>query len=215
MKYGDALELDVGPQIMDRTNNMPLQMKMKMSSSPIEAPFDVESYLNEKIGIVPGEGGALDVLESSPKVREVSFGWSNPDLAQRGRLSYDRPTDPSAIKAIQDVDYTGLIKDSLLKLMDRARLSTGDVLVNNPVGLADGNFKRAKTYMREGFGMPDASSGQMYGKITGDGALSPVQIYSAEPALMENLKWKFDNVGLQRARAYLMSKNAMASLGNI
>ena len=201
MEYGKSLEVDVGPQIMDRTNNMPLQMKMKLMNSPVDAPFDVDRYIQEQIGIVPGIGGALDVLESAPNVREISFGWHDP--TKRSGMSFKTPTDPSAKQAIKELGMQELLKAAQLKLMDRAGMSAGDLLVNTPVGLADGNYKRTKTYMAQGFGAPDASSGQMYGKITGDGSLSPVQIYSAEPTLMENLKWHIDNEALKRASAAL------------
>ena len=57
-------------------------------------------------------------------------------------------------------------------------MTPGDILKAAPIGLSDGDTRRALTYMRQGFGAPDRWSGQMYAQIGRDGTLQPVQLLS-------------------------------------
>ena len=197
---GNGLSLPVGPKLIDSTGR-PLQMKMKMDDSPVYAPYDADAYTQDGIGIVTGDNGILDTLSNTPLVKEVAFGWDAPN--KRSGIAYERSTDPAIRKQLADLDMASLLKDTQMQLMDRAGMSSGDLLSNNPVGLSDGNFKRAKSYMMQGYGAPDASSGQMFARIGGDGGLSPVQLYSADPDLMKNLGWANNNEAIKRARGLL------------
>jgi len=201
VKGSSGLAIPVGPKLTD-SSGRPLQMKMKMEDTPVYAPFDADSYTQDGIGIVTGDGGAIDTLSNTPLVKEVSFGWDDPK--KRSGISFDRPNDPAVKRQLAELDMASLLKDAQIKLMDRAGLSAGDLLANSPVGLSDGDFRRAKTYMMQGYGAPDASSGQMFGRIGGDGGLSPVQLYSADPGLLSNLGWDNNNAAVRKARGLLL-----------
>ncbi len=201
IKGGKGLAIPVGPKLVD-TSGRPLQMKMKMEETPVYAPYDADAYTQDGIGIVTGESGILDTLSNTPLVREVSFGWDDPK--KRSGISFDRPNDPEVKRQLADLDMASLLKDAQMQLMDRAGMSSGDLLANSPVGLSEGDFKRAKTYMMQGYGAPDASSGQMFARIGGDGSLSPVQLYSADPALMNNLGWANNNAAVKKAQGLLL-----------
>jgi hypothetical protein len=201
IKGSGGLVIPVGPKLTDSAGR-PLQMKMKMEETPVYAPYDADAYTQDGIGIVTGDSGILDTLSNTPLVREVSFGWDDPK--KRSGISFDRPNDSEVRKQMADLDYASLLKDAQLELMDRAGMGTGDLLANSPVGLSDGDFKRAKTYMMQGYGAPDASSGQMFARIGGDGGLSPVQLYSADPGLMSNLGWANNNGAVKKAQGLLL-----------
>lgn len=200
IKGSAGLAIPVGPKLVDRSGR-PLQMKMKMEDTPVYAPYDADAYTQDGIGIVTGDSGIMDTLSNTPLVKEVSFGWDDPK--KRSGISFDRPNDPAVKRQLADLDMASLLKDAQLKLMDRAGMSAGDLLANSPVGLSDGDFRRAKTYMMQGYGAPDASSGQMFARIGGDGGLSPVQLYSADPTLMSNLGWANNNAAVKRAQSLL------------
>ena len=200
VKGGSGLALPVGPKLTD-SSGRPLQMKMKMEDTPVYAPYEADAYTRDGIGIITGDGGTMDTLSNTPLVKEVSFGWDDPK--KRSGISFDRPNDPAVRRQLADLDMASLLKDAQMKLMDRAGMSAGDLLANSPVGLSDGDFRRTKTYMMQGYGAPDASSGQMFGRIGGDGGLSPVQLYSADPALMSNLGWDNNNAAVRKAQSLL------------
>ena len=198
---GRALSMNVGPQLVDSTGR-PLQMKMKIEDAPIYAPEDYGSrYTQDGIGIVTGGGGIMDALQNTPLVKEVSFGWDDPK--RRAGMSFDKTPDSVVRRQLADVGMSGLLKEAQQEIMGRAGMQSGDLLSANPVGLMDGDLKRATSYMAQGFGAPDASSGQMFARLGGDGSLSPVQLYSAEPELMNGLKWSIDNEKVRRAQALL------------
>ena len=200
IKGNSGLAIPVGPKLTD-SSGRPLQMKMKMEDTPVYAPYDADAYTQDGIGIVTGDGGIMDTLGNTPLVKEVSFGWDDPK--KRSGISFDRPNDPAVKRQLAELDMASLLKDAQMKLMDGAGMSAGDLLANSPVGLSDGDFRRAKTYMMQGYGVPDASSGQMFGRIGGDGSLSPVQLYSADPALMSNLGWDNNNAAVRKAQSLL------------
>lgn len=200
IKGSAGLAIPVGPKLVD-SSGRPLQMKMKMEDTPVYAPYDADAYTQDGIGIVTGDSGIMDTLGNTPLVKEVSFGWDDPK--KRSGISFDRPNDPAVRKQLAELDMASLLKDAQLKLMDRAGMSAGDLLANSPVGLSDGDFRRAKTYMMQGYGAPDASSGQMFARIGGDGGLSPVQLYSADPTLLSNLGWANNNAAVKRAQSLL------------
>lgn len=200
IKGSAGLAIPVGPKLTD-SSGRPLQMKMKMEDTPVYAPYDADAYTQDGIGIVTGDSGIMDTLGNTPLVKEVSFGWDDPK--KRSGISFDRPNDPAVRKQLAELDMASLLKDAQLKLMDRAGMSAGDLLANSPVGLSDGDFRRAKTYMMQGYGAPDASSGQMFARIGGDGGLSPVQLYSADPTLLSNLGWSNNNAAVKRAQSLL------------
>lgn len=195
------LAIPVGPKLKDSTGR-PMQMKMEMAHTPIYATFFAEGYRKDGIGIVTGDGGVWDSLNDTPLVREIAFGWDDPK--KRYGMSFDQTNDPAVRRQLADLNMQSLLKDAQLKLMDRAGMSSGDLLANSPVGLSDGDFRRTKTYMMQGYGAPDASSGQMFARIGGDGGLSPVQLYSADPALMSNLGWDNNNQAVRKAQGLLL-----------
>ena len=200
IKGGSGLAIPVGPKLSDSAGR-PLQMKMKMEDGPVYAPFDADAYTRDGIGIVTGDSGIIDILSSTPLVKEVSFGWDDPK--KRSGMSFDQPNDPAVRRQLADLNMQSLLKDAQLKLMDRSGMSSGDLLTNSPVGLSDGDFRRAKKYMRQGYGAPDASSGQMFARIGGDGGLSPVQLYSADPGIMNDLGWANNNAAVRKAQSLL------------
>jgi len=199
-KGGSGLAIPVGPKLTDSTGR-PLQMKMQINSSPMFTPSSANDYTRDGIGIVTGDSGTLDTLSHTPIVNEISFGWDNPK--KRYGMSFEQPNDSAIRRQLADLNMQSLLKDAQLELMNRTGMSSGDLLTNNPVGLSDGDFRRAKKYMRQGYGAPDASSGQMFARIGGDGGLSPVQLYSADPGIMTNLGWANNNAAVRKAQSLL------------
>ncbi len=136
------LAIPVGPKLKDSTGR-PMQMKMEMAHTPIHAPFFAEGYRKDGIGIVTGDGGVWDSLNDTPLVREIAFGWDDPK--KRYGMSFEKPNDSVIRRQLAVLNMQSLLKDAQLKLTDRAGMSSGDLLSNYPVGLSDGDFRRAKT----------------------------------------------------------------------
>ena len=201
LKGGKSIATNVGPQLVG-PDGRPLQMKMKIEDAPIYAPEDDGSrYTSDNIGIVTGQGGAIDALENTPLVKEISFGWADPK--RRAGMSFDKTQDSSVRRQLADIGMADLLKQAQIDLMHKAGMQQGDLLSANPVGLMDGDFARAKSYMAQGFGVPDSSLGQQLARVGKDGELAPVQIYSAEPGIMEGLNWTINNEAVRRARGQL------------
>ena len=199
-----SLTLPVGPVLTDSRGN-PLQMAMALTPSYVPAA-PVDMMLRDGVGIMPGSGGTLSAISgnSSPLARGIEFGWTPPQ-GLPGVLDYRQSKDPEILKQSRDIDYKTLLRDTQVELMQRGGLRSGDLLHNTPEGQADGDYRRARAYMLNGYGMPDAGDGSMYAQIRSDGGLSPVQIYSPDPSMMKALNWTINNEAIQRAQRQMPS----------
>jgi len=201
-----SLTLPVGPVLTDSQGN-PLQMAMNLKPSYVPAA-PVNMFLKEGVGMMPGNGGTFSAISgnSSPLARSIDFGWTSPQGPSgdsdvwRAGIDYTQSKDPEIRKQSRDIDYKTLLRDAQVELMQRGGLRSGDILHNTPVGQAEGDYKRARAYMLNGYGMPDAGDGSMYAQIRSDGGLSPVQIYSPDPSMMKALNWTINNEAIQRAQ---------------
>ena len=184
---GAVIARKIGPVVQGLDGN-PLQMEMRLAPGFVDPVYDAAMYRKQGIGAVPGEMGTIDALTrmDPQKVREISFGWSTPQRAGsgQGKLRYGK------VQGSQGVDYQGMLKAAHESLLEEGKLRAGDLLTAMPQGLADGDFRRALTYLNQGYGMPDQSSGLMSGQLTSSGGVRPVQLFSAEPALMNRMRFK-------------------------
>jgi hypothetical protein len=144
-------------------------------------------YRQEGIGAISGERGTLDALEAAnpQKVREISFGWRPAESeAGSGKLMYRDNVNTYG------VDYKSKLQAAKESLLEQAGMEAGDLITAIPYGFADGDLRRARTYLRQGYGLPDASSGVMVGQLQSNGGLLPVQLYTPEATFMKRLGFK-------------------------
>ena len=185
----------IGP-VLENAQGQPLQMTMKLEPGFLTDVMDPGQYRDQGIGVVPGVGGALSLLESRPKqIRETGFGWSDPS-GKSVRLNYKDP-DPVLRAAIKDsqFNYHGALQAAHAELMQEAGLQRGDLLMNSPYGLGrrdesgKPDITRAVNYMRQGFGAADGTKLQV-AQLGPGRSLNPVQMYTTHPQLMEMLGLK-------------------------
>ena len=185
--YRGPIARKVGP-ILSGPDGRPVQMEMTLDQGIVDAVYDPERYRVTGIGAVPGQRGTIDALENSTpqKVREIAFGWTTPELAGTGRggMSYDNTVDT------RGVDFKRKLQEVKESLLEQAGMQAGDLISAVPYGLAEGDLKRAMTYVRQGYGLPDASSHVMYGQLQSDGSLQPVQLFTPEASMMKRLGFK-------------------------
>ncbi len=77
-------------------------------------------------------------------------------------------------------------------MMRKAGMGPGDVLYNNPIGTLNGDYRRAKTYMRQGFGAPTADNEQ-FARLDAMGRLVPIQPWNADQGLAKSMGWSMAN----------------------
>ena len=180
---GVVLARKVGPQLVG-AEGQPLQMEMRLANGFVDPVYDAAMYRSQGIGAVRGELGTLDALArmDPQKVREISFGWRPAGSAVgQGKLNYDNSVDT------RGVDFKSKLQAVKESLLEQSGMQAGDLVTAMPYGLADGDQRRALTYLRQGYGLPDASSGAMFGQLQGDGTLQPVQLYTPEASMMKRL----------------------------
>ena len=173
---GSIAETTLGPVV--ETSRGPVKMQLVLGDEGFFnlGPRDIRELDRREIGQM-GPTGLQDALADTRKVIDVSFSMIDPGGVPVFR--YDPITEPAAKKQIQAAGgYTKPMMEALYKLIGQTGMQPGDILKAAPIGLVDGDTRRALTYMRQGFGAPDRMSGQMYAQIGRDGTLQPVQLLS-------------------------------------
>lgn len=180
-----AMELDAA-RTMGQLVGQPVngqQLLMQLRPAGLMLPFDAADA--RQLGARQVTQQAEQLLDEPPQaVREVLFGWvpegqGHPDLPRK--MSYQQQSGAGPAKAELEQAMRGLV--------ERAGMQSGDLLVNTPYGLMDGDYRRALAYMRQGFGAPDAM-GQQLARIGTGGQLVPEQVLSTLPALTERMGWR-------------------------
>ena len=97
---------------------------------------------------------------------EISFGWEAPD----GRMFYGELSQ--GMRPPMGAVATDL-KKALPELLDEMGLQEGDLVRNQPLGVGQGDYRRAMTYARQGFGPVDNEGLGQLARINSSGGLSP------------------------------------------
>ena len=164
------------------------QMAMRLSPAQLSVPDTAEQAARHGIRTVPGQLGALaDPVDAPRHMLGVDFGWVNEGDAL-GSLSYHEPKTQQGLEFMRSQRYAGQLQEALPYLMAKAGMGPGDVLYNNPIGTLNGDYRRAKTYMRQGFGAPTADNEQ-FARLDAMGRLVPVQPWNADQGLVKSMGW--------------------------
>jgi hypothetical protein len=134
---------------------------------------------------VPGEivSDRVDGLIDRPPagMGEISFGWEAPD----GRMFYGEL--PQGMRPPMGAVATDL-KKALPELLDEMGLQEGDLVRNQPVGVGQGDYRRAMTYARQGFGPVDGDGYGQLARINSSGGLSPELLIPAHQGYSEHFR---------------------------
>ncbi len=134
---------------------------------------------------VPGEivSDRVDQLIDRPPagMGEISFGWEAPD----GRTFYGEL--PQGMRPPMGAVATDL-KKALPELLDEMGLQEGDLVRNQPVGVGQGDYRRAMTYARQGFGPVDGDAWGQLARINSSGGLSPELLIPAHQGYAEHFR---------------------------
>ena len=165
------------------------QMAMRLHPKLLEVPVDVAQAERWGVRAVPGQLDALaEQLNAPRQMRTVDFGWVE-EGRPLGEIVYTREmTTPEAREHQRQQQYAKQLRAALPQLMAEARMGPGDVLYNNPTGTLDGDYTRAKTYMRYGFGAPTAENEQ-FARLDAMGQPVAIQPFNADVGLMRSMGW--------------------------
>ena len=168
------------------------QMAMRLSPTSMNAPETVQQAANFGVRVVPGQ---LDELTDPNKgdvprqMMGVDFGWVPEGDPLAYEMNYDdRMMTPEYRRFLHRQQYAAQLKAALPELMAQAGMRPGDVLYNNPVGTLNGDYTRAKTYVRNGFGVPTADNEQ-FARIDAMGKLVPIQPFNADVGMVRSMGW--------------------------
>lgn len=130
--------------------------------------------------VAPERVAAL--LQQPPKrFGEVSFGWVDPAKPD-GQLVYEAP----GVQAQQGQALAPLVQQAVPQALAKAGFEPGDLVMNQPVGLWEGDYRRAKRYMTQGFGLPDVA-GEQLARLDQQLRFTPELLTPAYPGLLEQL----------------------------
>jgi hypothetical protein len=172
------------------------QMAMRLNPVQISGPSSVRQAANFGVRTpVKSSEEALTQLEqlaldgNAPRqMMGVDFGWV-PEGNMRGDMVYTRElTTPEAREHQKQQRYAQQLKAALPQLMEQAGMRPGDVLYNNPVGTLNGDYTRAKGYLRYGFGAPTADNEQ-FARLDAMGRPVAIQPFNADAGLVRSMGW--------------------------
>ncbi len=169
--------------------HMGKQMALRLSPAQLTVPATVQQAENFGVRAVPGQLDALaDPVDAPRHMLGVDFGWVNEGDAL-GDMSYGKARTPAGQKWVAKQQYARQLQAALPELMAQAGMRPGDVLYNNPIGTLNGDYSRAKTYMRSGFGAPTTDNEQ-FARLAANGQLVPVQPFMADQGIVRSLGWQ-------------------------
>ena len=165
------------------------QMAMRLHPVQMTAPQSVQQAANFGVRVVPGQLDALSEQLNAPRqMMGVDFGWVDEGRAL-GEMDFTREMmTPEERAFVAKQRYAGQLRAALPELMQKAGMGPGDVLYNNPVGTPNGDYTRAKTYLRYGFGAPTADNEQ-FARLDAMGRPVPIQPFNADTGLVSSMGW--------------------------
>ena len=169
--------------------HMGKQMALRLSPAQLTVPATVQQAANFDVRAVPGQLDALaDPVNAPRHMLGVDFGWVNEGDAL-GDMSYGKARTPEGQRWVAKQRYAAQLQAALPELMAQAGMRAGDVLYNNPIGTLNGDYTRAKTYMRSGFGAPTTDNEQ-FAQLAANGELVPIQPFMADQGIVRSLGWQ-------------------------
>ena len=169
--------------------HMGKQMALRLSPAQLTVPATVQQAANFDVRAVPGQLDALaDPVDAPRHMLGVDFGWVNEGDAL-GDMSYGKARTPEGQRWVARQRYAAQLQAALPELMAQAGMRSGDVLYNNPIGTLNGDYTRAKTYMRSGFGAPTTDNEQ-FARLAANGQLVPIQPFMADQGIVRSLGWQ-------------------------
>ena len=181
---GDRVGVTIGDPFMGK------QMAMRLSPSGPSVPATVEDADFWGYRSVPGQLEQLAAPEFAPQqFRAVDFGYVDEGQPLSESIIYQSPRTEAGKEFAAGQGFKQQLRAALPQLVERAGMKPGDVLINTPEGMADSDYRRALTYMRQGFGLP-ANEHQQMARLTAGGELMPIQPFMANQALVRALGWK-------------------------
>lgn len=165
----------VGPVVHDR------RMLMQLRPGAPQVPWTTDEAGELLARQVPAR--VAEVVHTPPhQSREVVFGWADP------AVNPDRPVKLSYGALDGAPHLAAELREAQAALMARAGLVEGDLLVNSPVGLRDGDYRRALAYMRAGYG-PPTRLGDQLARVGPGGQLIPELLTNVDPNLAIRMGW--------------------------
>ena len=167
------------------------QMAMRLHPVQLTGPSNVQQAENYGVRAVPGQLAELTDPSKGDLPRHmmgVDFGWV-PEGNARGEMVFTREMQTPEERAfVTEQRYPAQLRAALPQLMEQARMGPGDVLYNNPVGTLNGDYTRAKTYLRYGFGAPTADNEQ-FARLDAMGRPVAIQPFNADTGLVRSMGW--------------------------
>jgi hypothetical protein len=216
---------EYAPGVIDRTYLKPLNIpggqakarqfvdvapvegqRLAVQISPVASIIPSSERSARAGGVYPVTQEIDQLLNNPPRrMANISFGWTDP-TSPIGRLSYDiRSTqEPAGPK----------IKEALSDLLGTTGMSTGDIVMNEPIGLMEGDYKRALTYMQHGFG-PPSNYGIQAARIGSQGALTPQLFTNVHSDLARKLNWNYDDPAAVAKRASIKEVKSFIQDGTL
>lgn len=169
--------------------HMGKQMALRLSPAQITVPATVRQAENFGVRAVPGQLDDLaDPVNAPRHMLGVDFGWVNEGDAL-GDMHYGKPRTREGQRWAVSQGYARQLQAILPELMAQAGMRSGDVLYNNPIGTLNGDYSRAKTYMKSGFGAPTTDNEQ-FARLAANGQLVPIQPFMADQGIVRSLGWQ-------------------------
>lgn len=166
----------VGPEVQGQ------RMLMQLRAGAPQVPWSPEDAALTSSLQVPQRVEQL--IDAPPQQsREVLFGWVDPGVDP------DRPLKMSYKPVPGAPPLAAELRQAQAVLMERAGMQRGDLLVNAPVGLNEGDYDRAIRYMRAGYG-PPTRLGDQIARVGRGGELIPEMITNVHPGLARKLGWQ-------------------------
>ena len=187
------------------------QMVYRMKPELIDGPMSVHGAERWGIRSTPGQlQQAIDT--GTTRMASTDFGWirqgEDPDNPM-AELIYGPPRRPENQLAARKQKLSQQIKARTPELMDAFGLKPGDLVYNTPVGTNNGDYTRALTYMREGFGAPSYDN-QQFAMVTRTGGLEPWQPWGAHPGVGAQMGWNVPLTPAQQEQWEARLANQMA-----
>lgn len=193
-RQAPVVAMNVGTPVAGR------QMVLRAKPQQLELPETPEQAAAFLVRRTPGQLGVTSDA-GTQRMAEVDFGWikeGDDPTDYMTRVDFDGPSRPETRRQVQEQQIAHQIQAATPELLDRFGLQPGDLLYNTPVGTNQGDYRRAKGYLRSGFGSPSYDNEQ-FALLNKDGSYSPWQPFGGHPGVGADLGW---DVPLTPEQAY-------------